>query len=105
MLFAIDFDGTYAADPAVFARLRALLEDAGHRCVLVTGRSDEGRWGEEVRATVGDLPIVFAAGGWKRAAAEAAGLQVDVWIDDAPEYVGPQTDREAVAFKERMNRA
>ena len=36
------------------------------------------------------MPIVFAADGWKRSAAEAAGYKVDVWIDDHPEYIDAQ---------------
>lgn len=91
MIFAIDFDGTFARDPGLFDRFVDLLKERGHRAVLVTGRSDEGQWGAEVRRAVGDLmPIVFAADGWKRAAAEQAGYKVDVWIDDHPEYIVAQ---------------
>jgi len=94
MLFALDYDGTFSAAPDLFREFRKLAERFGHRVVVVTGRSDEGRWGDEVREVVGPAtPIVFCAGRWKRAAAEAAGYQVDVWVDDNPEYVGPQDPR------------
>jgi len=89
MLFAVDFDGTFSRDPVLFRALVALGRRMGHTFVLVTGRSDEGQWGAEVRRAVSDLmPIVFANNGWKRAAAEAAGYKVDVWIDDMPEGIG-----------------
>lgn len=89
MLIAIDYDGTFSRDPVLFRALVALGRRMGHAFVLVTGRSNEGQWGAEVRREVGDLmPIVFAANGWKRAAAERAGHKVDVWIDDMPEGIG-----------------
>jgi hypothetical protein len=88
MIIAIDYDGTYSRDPLAFYGLVILLRGRGHTCVMVTGRSDEGRWGAEVRNAVGDLmPIVFAAGAWKATAAERAGFKVDVWVDDKPEGV------------------
>lgn len=91
MLFAVDFDGTFSRDPDYYRAVVAIGRARGHEYVLVTGRSDEGRWGAEVRAALGDLmPIVFAANGWKRAAAEAAGYKVDVWEDDHPEYIARQ---------------
>jgi hypothetical protein len=92
MTFGIDFDGTYAADPPTFHRLVDMLKRAGHRCVLVTGRPGAGGHGEAVRAIIGDrIPIVFAGPGrWKRHAARDAGFEVDVWIDDDPEHIGPQ---------------
>ena len=45
-------------------------------------------------------PLVFAGEAWKRQAAEAAGYPIDVWIDDHPEYIGPQLDRAAVSRRE-----
>ena len=97
--FGIDYDGTFSAAPDIFRKIITDLFAAGHRAVLVTGRSDEGIWGEEVRAAVGDLmPIVFAGMQWKREAAEAAGYPIDIWIDDKPEYIGPQ-DQEFTQYK------
>jgi hypothetical protein len=92
ILFAVDFDSTWTADPALFRMLVAIGQARGHRFVLVTGRSDEGQWGAVVRREIRDLmPIVFAANGWKREAAERAGFKVDIWIDDHPEAVAKQT--------------
>ncbi len=91
ILFGIDYDGTLSRDPEFFRLVVRAGLAAGHRFVLVTGRSDTGVWGTEVRRAVGDLmPIVFAADGWKREAAFAAGYKVDVWVDDHPEYVAKQ---------------
>lgn len=95
LLFGIDFDGTFSTDPTLFRAFVKLLRERGHEAVLVTGRSDEGRWGADVRREVnGLIPIVFAGTatgpgtGMKQSAAEKAGYHVDVWIDDHPESVG-----------------
>ncbi len=91
ILFGIDYDGTFSRDPEFFRFVVRAGLAAGHRFVLVTGRSDTGPWGTEVRRAVGDLmPIVFAADGWKREAALVAGYKVGVWVDDHPEYVAKQ---------------
>ena len=104
LVFGIDYDGTFSADPDGFRAIVALLLARGHVCVLVTGRSDEAQWGAEVRRAVGDImPIVFAGNAWKRDAAKRAGFDVNVWIDDHPEYIGPQ-DPATVAMKTEARR-
>lgn len=86
MVFAIDFDGTFAAAPDLFRAFALAARAAGHRCVLVTQRTVEHR--AAVDAVVGDaLPIVFAGGQTKRMAAKRHGWKVDVWIDDDPESI------------------
>lgn len=91
MLFGVDYDNTFSADPDGFRLVVNILRSRGHDFVLVTGRSDEGKYGEEIRTAIGDLmPIVFAGGMWKRTAARTAGYNIDVWIDDNPEYIDKQ---------------
>lgn len=105
LLFGIDYDGTLAADPVLFGWLICSIRMRGHEVLLVTGRSDEGKWGDEVRAALSDIginvPIVFAANGWKRLAAEAAGYKVDIWVDDHPEWIGPQDPEKIGARPQR----
>lgn len=95
MIIAFDYDGTWTRAPETFRQVVALFQAAGHTCILVTGRMQEHGYGNEVRAAIGDLmPVIFAKHGeWKRDAARAAGYEVDVWIDDRPEYVAPQDPR------------
>lgn len=90
LVFGIDYDQTFAADPEMFKAFVGLIKAHGHIPVLVTGREDSHGFGEPVRALVEDLmPIVFAGGSWKRDAAKAAGYEVDIWIDDNPTYIAP----------------
>lgn len=104
LTIAIDFDGTFSADPPLWAVFTFYAVARGHRVVLVTGRSDHvmysdpGRhWGNEVRGLLAEhavddlLPVVFAGGRPKRVAALAAGYTVDIWIDDQPESVENMT--------------
>lgn len=96
LTFAIDFDGTFSADPILFRDIIMLMLLQGHQVIFVTGRSDEGKWGDEVRnlitATFEGLEfiVVFAGTMWKREAAEKAGFKVNIWVDDNPEYIAPQ---------------
>lgn len=81
MIIAIGFDSAWRRSPAYF---RAMVQNGaafGHRYVIVTTRPDEGDWAREVRDTVARVaPIVFAGGVDRKAAALAAGFDVDVWI-------------------------
>jgi hypothetical protein len=90
MIFGIDFDGTFSADPALFHSFLDLLTATGHSAVIVTGRSKPtgtkgiGEFVVEV-VTKGRIPIVYAGMSSKRKMAEEAGYKVDIWIDDNPE--------------------
>lgn len=92
MTFAIDFDDTFTADPALFTAFITFAKARGHRCVCVTARADRVMYtdpsrhcGDEVRAALnGLMPIVFSGGDPKEVAAAMAGYAIDVWIDDNP---------------------
>ncbi|HVI42717.1 MAG TPA: hypothetical protein VM577_19085 [Anaerovoracaceae bacterium] len=91
MIIGIDYDGTFSADPEGWSQVIQLMQSRGHKVVCVTGRSDEGEWGEQVKKGInGLIPIVFAGSEWKREAAKAKGWDVNVWIDDNPEYIALQ---------------
>lgn len=90
LTIGIDFDGTFGADPEMFAAWVEMLRSRGHRAVLVTARAGTAHDKAEVKPVVGGLPIVWAGSEWKRRAAARAGWVVDIWIDDLPEYVGTQ---------------
>lgn len=100
LTFGVDFDGTFAADPMLFKDIINAIANQGHDVVFVTGRSDDSGFGDEVRdliyETLGTdklFPIIFAGPEWKRKAALDAGYDVNIWIDDNPEYIAPQAQR------------
>jgi hypothetical protein len=91
MIIAIDYDNTYTADSETFNKLIILFQSAGHTVICLTGRGEEETFSRPVKNTIGKLiPIVFAGTKWKREAAKEAGYQVDIFIDDMPESIGPQ---------------
>jgi hypothetical protein len=76
-----------------------MLQQAGHEIVIVTGRSPVAHWKEEAENLIAELtdkfelnriPIVFSGTEWKRVSAEKAGHNINIWIDNSPEYIGKQ---------------
>ena len=104
LVYAFDYDGTWSADPDGSRLMVELLRGRGHTCILVTGRSESGPYGADVKQAIGDLmPVIFAAGGWKDSAAKRAGYTVDVWIDDQPQGIR-EIHPDALAFKREQER-
>jgi len=87
MLIALDYDGTYTADPALWHSFIAASRARGHRIFVVTmrfpseGRELEQRLGRHVDR------IIFTAREAKRRHVQRLGHDVDVWIDNHPEYI------------------
>lgn len=91
MIIALDYDNTYTADPEFWNKFILDAEEAGHKVICVTGRSDTEDFARPVMESIGKLcQVVFAGPKWKRDAALAKGWKVDVWIDDMPEMVAKQ---------------
>lgn len=89
MIIAVDYDNTYTADPAVWDEVIKLFLERGHTVICVTARPE--LMGQPVLDSIGKLvPCLFAGAEWKREYALKRGYKVDVWMDDSPEYIGPQ---------------
>jgi len=88
MLIALDYDGTYTADPRMWRTFCTMAQSLGHSFVCVTGRAVPPDFTRDPPLPQG-MPIVCAPEGYKRNAALRAGFKVDVWIDDIPEMIGP----------------
>lgn len=102
LLISLDFDNTYTAAPGLW---RSFITDAaarGNRVVCISRRHDTEANREEMRLAFGDLDladlILCGPDTQKRAAAAAAGLEVDVWIDDSPEGI-PASPEARQTFK------
>jgi hydroxymethylpyrimidine pyrophosphatase-like HAD family hydrolase len=97
--FGVDFDDTITADKNAFGKIFKVLQNEGHEVVVVTGRSAIDHWKLEAEKTIKDLcfiydlnpiEIVFAGPYWKKEAAKEQGHEIDIWIDNSPEYIGKQ---------------
>jgi HK97 family phage prohead protease len=91
LTISIDYDRTYTAAPGLW---RSFILDAtgrGNSIVCISRREDTEANREEMRLAFGDLDVsqmvLCGTGTQKRAAAAAAGIEVDVWIDDWPEGI------------------
>lgn len=93
LTISIDFDNTFTAAPNLWKSFIGDALDRGHKVACITRREDTEANQQEVRLAFGDLAdrlraIVMAGPDKaKRAAAESAGISVDIWIDDRPETV------------------
>lgn len=93
LTISLDFDGTYTAAPGLWRSFIRDAVDRGNRVVCITRREDTEANRDELRAAFGDISealaavVLCGAATQKRDAAAAAGLSVDIWIDDSPEKI------------------
>jgi len=83
MLIALDYDGTYTADPALWDAFIKLARLQQHEVHLVTMRAPS----EPVRLGAHVDRIHYTDRRAKRPFMEARGLNVQIWIDDMPDFV------------------
>ena len=91
MLIALDYDGTYTADPVFWDTFIVSARVHGHTVVCITMRHEHEEHGESA-AVLEDMEahgiqVVFTGRQAKRAFAEALGIVPDVWIDDNPHWI------------------
>lgn len=80
MLIAIDYDFTYTLDPVFWDAVITNGRRRGHEFVCVTGRERPPELDEKQPP----VQVICSPEKYKGMTAAAAGLNVDVWIDDAP---------------------
>lgn len=80
MLIALDHDGTYTLDPPFWTAFVDQARKSGHRVVCLTAR-------HTTEAMNMPCEVIYCGRKAKRTHAESLGLNVDVWIDDRPQYV------------------
>ena len=85
---SIDWDDTYTADPETFAGIVEDLREAGHQVGVITRRYDTIENRIEISKAEAEFDfMLFAGAASKQEAAEAAGITVDIWIDDKPQTI------------------
>ena len=98
MTVSIDFDRTFAADPQMWGEFARKAVADGNTVVMISRRPESDR--EEVISSLGDYAELFSqvllVGGdtLKADAADAAGIKVDVWVDDSPQTIKKASDGE-----------
>ena len=92
MTISIDFDRTFTADPPMWGKFARQSAEAGNRVVMVSRRPNTPDDQAEVEGTLGEYKDAFSdvllvGDAMKDEAAKAAGINVDIWIDDSPQFI------------------
>jgi hypothetical protein len=100
MTISVDFDRTFSADPRLWGEFARQSAAAGNRVVMVSRRPDTPENQAEIAETLGDYREAFDAvllvgERLKDEAAREAGIAVDVWVDDSPQFVRGTESRAA----------
>ena len=103
LVISLDYDRTFTAAPGLW---RSFVVDAvarGNRVYCISRRDDTEENRSEIRLAFGDLElagtILCGTDTKKRSAAQVAGVEVDVWIDDYPEGIVPDATPAADATR------
>jgi len=93
MTISVDFDRTFEADPQMWGEFARKAVADGNTVVMISRRPEADR--QTVADTLGEYADAFSqvllVGGdtLKADAAQAAGISVDVWVDDSPQTIKP----------------
>lgn len=89
VFIALDYDGTYTADPALWDAFIRAAQKQGHTVGCVTWRRNNA-----VEAPVvhklgqrHNMPLFFTGRKAKLQFMADQGIQVDIWIDDRPDAI------------------
>lgn len=83
MLIALDYDGTYTADPGLWNHFVGFARSRNHEVHLVTMRAES----EPVRLSCQVDRVHYTDRKAKRDFMQAQGLVVQIWIDDMPDFI------------------
>lgn len=95
MTLSIDFDRTFAAEPELWGDFAHDAVEKGNTVVMISRREDTPENQQIIADALGEYAQFFSqvlligTDTLKDDAARAAGLKVDVWVDDSPQTVKP----------------
>lgn len=85
---ALDYDGTYTADPELWLEFIKKAHERGHKIVCVTMRHPQEIHEALFDPRLKELVTVFPTGREaKKKHMRMKGVQIDIWIDDNPEWI------------------
>jgi len=98
MTISIDFDRTFAADPPLWGEFARKAVADGNTVVMVSRRPDTPENQEHIAGTLGDYreafsQVLLVGDRLKDEASREAGITVDVWVDDSPQFVRSLEER------------
>lgn len=88
MNIALDYDGTYTADPAMWEAFINVARMSGHEVRIVTARDVKLDANADLDRLSKEVGVIFTSGIAKRFVCEHfIGWVPDIWIDDNPASV------------------
>jgi len=108
LVMSLDYDNTFAAAPGLWLSFAYEACEAGNTVVMISRREDTPENRAEIEAAIGTESyisqiILCGPDSSKRDAAAAAGIAVDIWIDDTPSTVdAASTTRSLVRIGSRL---
>lgn len=84
MNIAIDYDGTWSADPFLFNAFVGLARHRGHECYIVTGRKESEAPSALAGEIISGIQVICCNGRMKEDVCREQGIKIDIWIDDMP---------------------
>lgn len=91
MTIAIDWDGSFTEDPALWLTFALEARKRSHRVIIVTGRK-ASEHAELVENTPVWMELFFTGGQTKDRFMRKQGIIVDVWIDNDPWTIAPENN-------------
>jgi hypothetical protein len=84
---SVDYDDTFTSCPETWTKVINVLREAGANVVCVTSRTPQMK--------VTDFPgeVFYCSGRPKREVMHEHRVDIHVWIDDQPEYIGQDPNR------------
>lgn len=99
MKFALDYDGTFTEDNALWAHFVDKAKERGHSVTFVTFRTPEcGNQDIEADAQLLGIDIVYTSGGQK-----ADHFKAHVWIDDMPDLIPSEASYRLASLRYKSN--
>ena len=86
MLIALDYDGTYTADPVLWLDFVKRAQSRGHAVICVTMRYDHETLDMCLKLQ-SLVDVIFSSRQAKLPFLNARGVFPDIWIDDSPNWL------------------
>lgn len=87
MKIALDYDGTYTADPQLWNFFLGLCKARGHDVRIVTMRYPEDKIDWLDLNEVYQVPVIYTSNMQKREYCDSIDWHPTIWIDDSPEFI------------------
>lgn len=89
--FSLDYDDTYTKDPDLWLEFIKLLRSKGHNVLVVTMRAESDN--DMDPRLLETARVIFTDGNQKLPFLQNRGIDIDIWIDDRPDYIVRRFDR------------